>query len=63
MDRVLFSLNSTSQLFAQCEIVCKSVLRILAASSGRSTLMYRLVSSAKSRIEPSIRFIKLDVIV
>ena len=56
MDRVLFALNSTSQSFAQCEIVYKSVFRILTASLGRSTMMYRLVSSAKTRIEPPIRF-------
>ena len=34
MDRVKFALNSASQPFAQCELVCKSVFRILAASSG-----------------------------
>ena len=56
MDKVLFALNNTSQSFARCEIVCRSVFRILAASSGRSTMMYRLVPSAKRRIEPPIRF-------
>ena len=51
----MFALNSTGQMFAECEIVCKSVFRILAASLGRSTVMYGLVSSAKSQIEPPMR--------
>ena len=48
MDRVLFALNNTTQSFAQCEIICKSVFRILVASSGRTSMMYKLVSSANS---------------
>ena len=56
MHKVLFALNNTSQSFARCEIVCRLVFRILTASSGRSTMMYRLVPFAKRRIEPPIRF-------
>ena len=54
MDRVLFVVNNTSQSFAQCEIVCKSVFKIIATSSDRSTIMNRLVSSAKSRIQSTL---------
>ena len=39
--------NRVYQSFVQCEIECKSVFRILAVSLGRSTVMYRLASSAK----------------
>ena len=58
IDRVLFALNNTSQSFARSEIVCRSVYIILAASSGRYmyTMLYRIGSFAKSRIEPPIRF-------
>ena len=54
IDKVLLAMNVTSQAFAHCEMNCKSALRILAASSGRSTIMYKLVSSAKRRMEPPI---------
>ena len=49
---VLFALNYTSQLFAQCKIVEKLVFRIIAASSGMLTVMYKLMSLANKRIEP-----------
>ena len=54
MDKVLLALNVTSQAFPHCEMVCRSALKILAVSSGRSTIMYKLVSSANIRIEPPI---------
>ena len=50
IDNVLLILNVTSQEFAHCGKVCKSALRIMAASSGRSAIMYKLVSSANKRI-------------
>ena len=63
IDKVLLALNVASQAFANCEMVCKSALKILAASSGRSTIMYKQVSSANKWIEPPKRltmsFIKI----
>ena len=53
-ESVLLALNATSQEFAQSEIVFRSVLRIIAASSGRSTIMYKLVSSANRRMDAPI---------
>ena len=53
IDRILFALNKTNQSFAHLEIVCKSTFR--TACYGRSTMIYKLVSSANDRIEPPIR--------
>ena len=55
IDKVLLRLNVTSQELAYLEIVCKSALRTLVACSGMPSIMYKLVSSANKRIEPSIR--------
>ena len=49
-DSVLVGLNATSHLVAHKFILAKSALRFSAAVIGFSTMMYRLVSSAKSRI-------------
>ena len=48
---VFLAWNSTNHKSAQSEIVCRSLFSSLAARSGRSTMMYRLVSSAKRRME------------
>ena len=48
---VFLTWNSTSHKSAQSEIVCRSLFSSLAARTGRSTMMYRLVSSAKRRME------------
>ena len=47
---VFLACNSTNHKSAQSEIVCRSLFSSLAARSGRSTMMYRLVSSAKRRM-------------
>ena len=49
-DSFLSGLNFTNQDFAHFDILLRSVLRISAAASGLSTIIYRLVSSAKSRM-------------
>ena len=51
---VFLAWNSTSHKSAQSEIVFRSLFSSLAARSGRSKMMYRLVSSAKRRMEQSI---------
>ena len=53
-DKVFAALKSTSQNFAQLLIVDISPLRIVAADCGDSTTMYKLVSSAKRRIDAPI---------
>ena len=49
-DSLLFGLNFTNQDFAHFDILLRSVLRISTAASGLSTIIYRLVSSANSRM-------------
>ena len=49
-DSVLEGLKDTSQVAAHREILSRSVLRQFAASEGSSTIIKRLVSSAKSRM-------------
>ena len=49
-DSVFVGLNSTNQVAAQCDSLSKSVLRQAAAITGFSTILERLVSSAKSLI-------------
>ena len=51
MEKDFFVLKSTSQSAAQLLIVLRSMLIILAAICGDSTIMYRLVSSANNLIE------------
>ena len=54
IDKVFAALKSTSQKFAQLLIVDMSPLRIVAADCGDSTTMYKLVSSAKRRIDAPV---------
>ena len=56
IDIVLLALNLTSHPIAQLLILLRSVLMIPAAVSGESTTMYKLVSSANSRISEPIPF-------
>ena len=49
-DVVFVGLKSTNHEVAHLFIVSKSILRLRAADCGFSTIMYRLVSSAKRRI-------------
>ena len=50
MDSAFFVLNNTSQLSAHENIFARFWLRVFGALFGESTLIYRLVSSAKGRI-------------
>ena len=49
-DSVFKGLNFTNQASAHLTIFLRSALRISAATSGLSTVMKRLVSSAKRRM-------------
>ena len=49
-DSVFKGLNFTNQSSAHLAIFSRSALRISAATSGLSTIMKRLVSSAKRRM-------------
>ena len=53
-DSDLEGLNFTNHFSAHLRIVSKSVLIISAALIGLSTIMYKLVSSAKSRTHDCI---------
>ena len=50
IDSVFLGLNRTSHLSAHEDIFARSWLRVFDALSGESTIIYRLVSSAKRRI-------------
>ena len=50
IDSVFLGLNKTSNLSAHEDIFARSWLRVFDALSGESTMIYRLVSSAKRRI-------------
>ena len=50
IDSVFLRLNKTSHLSAHEDIFARSWLRVFDALSGESTIIYRLVSSAKRRI-------------
>ena len=50
IDLVFLGLNKTSHLSAHEDIFARSWLRVFDALSGESTIIYRLVSSAKRRI-------------
>ena len=54
LDKVFAALKWTSQNFAQFLIVDISPLRIVAADCSDLTTMYKLVSSAKRRIDAPI---------
>ena len=49
-DFVFVGLNITNQVATQCESLSKSVLRQAATITGFSTLIERLISSAKKLI-------------
>ena len=61
-DSVFKGLNFTSHFSAHSAIFSRSALRSSAATLGSSTMIYRLVSSAKRRIDDpmslTISFIK-----
>ena len=61
-DSVFKGLNFTSHFSAHSAIFSRSALRSSAATIGSSTMIYRLVSSAKRRIDDpmscTISFIK-----
>ena len=50
-DSVFKGLNFTSHFSAHSAIFSRSALRSSAATFGSSTMIYRLVSSAKRRID------------
>ena len=50
IDSVFLALNKTSHLSAHEDFFDRSWLRVFDALSGESTIIYRLVSSPKSRI-------------
>ena len=56
IDSVFLGLNKTSHLSAKDDIFARSWLRVFDALSGESTIIYRLVSSAKRRIVEWISF-------
>ena len=49
IDSVFFGLNKTSLLSGHEDIFVRSWLRVFDAFSGESTIMHKLVSSAKRR--------------
>ena len=53
-DVVFVRLKSTNHEVADLFVVSKSILRLRAADCGFSTIMYRLLSSAKRRIDEFI---------
>ena len=53
-DVVFVGLKSTNHEIAHLFIVYKSILRLRAADYGFSTVMYRLVSSEKRRMDEFI---------
>ena len=50
IDSVLVGLKDTSHLAAHCVILSRSLFRQFAASTGLSTTIQRLVSSANKRL-------------
>ena len=56
---VFNGLNFTNQASAHLTISSRSALRISAATSGLSTILIRLVSSAKGRMLVTISFMKI----
>ena len=54
MDSVFVRLKVTSQLASRCVILPRSVLIQAAAVAGSSTIIKRLVSSAKRRMFDTI---------
>ena len=50
IDSVFLGLNKTSHLSAHEDIFARSWFRVFDALSGESTIIYRLVLSAKRRI-------------
>ena len=55
-DSVLLGLNVTNHVLAHCNILIRSVLSRSAEATGSSTMIKRLVSSAKKRIQEPISF-------
>ena len=51
IDNVFLGLNVTSQLFAYLEMVLGSLFRSCPALSGKSTTIYKQVSSTNNRTE------------
>ena len=56
IDSVFLGLNKTSHLSANEDIFARSWLRVFDALSGESTIIYRLVSSAKRLLVEWISF-------